>query len=64
MPPYHSSTTALFDSSEATHRRDNTYSRSPHSGSLPRKGPMVDEFDVDYGYSNRDSGLVGGRSNP
>lgn len=62
MPPYHSSTTALFDSTERINKTD-MYNRSRYSGSLPRKYPITDDYDAGWdgvvrSHSNRDSGLV------
>lgn len=57
--PYHSSTTALYDSTERLHRAADQYDF--YNGSL-NKVPLDDTQDWDgylKSHSNRDSGLVG-----
>lgn len=55
--PYHSSTTALFDSTERLNKPANEYDF--YSGSL-HKVPLDQDWDgYMRSHSNRDSGLVG-----
>lgn len=59
--PYHSSTTALFDSSERLNRTSDPYDRL-YNGGIDRKSPLDETQDWD-GYMkahsrDRDSGLV------